>query len=477
MITHRRRQWCAFAALWLVIAAVIVASAVMPRVFAARSVIPTLFYNDSVWVMDDYYPSLGYTIGKMQDFWLPLSFYGEIENIRIRRGTAKNHTVFIIQDTATGKYLSFNINDSAYAQTERSTLILINTMLYSKERYLPMRDMCAYFGWTFEISEDRRSVRICDGKQKRKFSDMLAEYAPPPVVTTEAVRVTEPPVTEPPVTEPVTKPVTKPVDPPVTQAPPTPVTPPVVVPPVTQPPDPPVTEAPPPVVRPVDPPVTLPPVVTEPVTEAVTEPPKEKIYRAASVYLTFEDIDGVHTPMLLDTLAEYGAHAVFFVSGEQLTQHTDVVLRILAEGHKLGLHGMTDDEYSLWKTDDLLAALDEENALLYALVRQKTRLVRMPEGSRSGRLYLSDEQKSALSARGYVLWDWNISAMDHDDDYDADRVLEKIDAALKVTYYPVIRMHCSETAAQVLPVLLQRLSDADTAVQLITEATAAVVFP
>ena len=349
-------------------------------------------------------------------------------------------------------------------------------MLYSKERYLPMRDMCAYFGWTFEISEDRRSVRICDGRQKRKFADMLAEYTPHAVTETE--RVTEPPVvTQPPVTEPVTQPATTPVDPPVTQAPPTPVTQPVVVPPVTQPPDPPVTQAP--VTRPPDPPVTLPPSTeTEPVTEPVTEPPApQKIYRASTVYLTFEDIDGVHTPEILDTLAAFDVRATFFVSGEQMSQYPGVVLRILAEGHAIGLHGMTSDEYALWKTEDLLAALDEENALLYALVRRKTRLVRLPEGSRSGKLNLSDGQREALLEHGYILWDWNISAMDHDSTYDADRVLEKIHAALMATYYPVIRMHCTETASQVLGVLLQRLADDNTAVQSITEATAAVVFP
>lgn len=460
-----RKQWIAFAAVWLIIAVTIVSSAVMPRVSAARSEIPTLFYNDTVWVMDDYYPSLGYVIGKMQDFWLPLSFYDEIENIRVRRGTAKNNTVFVIQDTATGKYLSFNINDSTYAQTERSTLILIKTMLYSKERYLPMRDMCAYFGWTFEISADRRSVRICDGRQKRSFADLLAEYTPPPAVTEPATE----PVTEPPVTEPMTEP---------------PVTEPPVTKPVTEPATEPVTR---PVTEPVDPPVTLPPAppVTEPVTEPVTVPPvtepsvekPQQTYRSQTVYLTFEDIDGVHTPVILDLLAEYGAQATFFISGEQLSMYTDTVLRILAEGHAVGLHGMTADETALWKTEDLLASLDEENELLYALIRRKTRLVRLPEGSQSGKLYLTEKQRSELAEQGYILWDWNISAMDHDPDYDAGRVLSKVHDALLVSYYSAVRMHCTETAAQVLPVLLQRLKDAGVSAQKITEATASVVFP
>jgi peptidoglycan/xylan/chitin deacetylase (PgdA/CDA1 family) len=195
------------------------------------------------------------------------------------------------------------------------------------------------------------------------------------------------------------------------------------------------------------------------------------------VYLTFEDIEDVHNPVILDLLSEHGAYATFFISGEQLSQYTETVLRILAEGHAVGLHGMTSDETALWKTEDLLAALDEENELLYALVRRKTRLVRLPEGSQSGKLYLTEKQRSELADHGYNLWDWNISAMDHDRNYNSDRVLSKVHEALVVSYYPVIRMHCTETAAQVLPSLLQRLNDADVSARMITEATVPVVFP
>lgn len=396
-----------FAAIWLCIAAIIVGVTVMPQTLAAETEAPTLFYNDTAWAMDDYYPSLGYIIGAMEDFWLPLSFYEEIEGIRVRRGTARNHTVFVIQDTVSGRYLSFNLNDSTYAQTERSTLILIHTMLYSRERYLPMRDMCAYFGWTFEISDDHRSVRICDGNQQKTFDALLEVYRPPVIVTETETEETTAPQTEPP----------------------------------------------------------------------GTEPPHPDTYLASAVYLTFEDIDDVHTPALLDTLALFDAHGMFFVTGEQLAQHTDIVLRLLTEGHSIGLHGMTADETALYKTEDMLASLGEENELLYAITGRKTRFVRMPNGSRSGRLYLTDAQKLALADTGYLLWDWNISAMDHDPNYTPDKVFEKIDAALRISYVPVIRMHCTETAAQVLPILLQNLTDAGVKTVRITEATPPVVFP
>lgn len=400
------RHWWRFAAVWLCVAAVLVGSVILPQIHAADTgKAPTLFYNDTAWAMDAYYPSLGFTVGATEDFWIPLSFFEEFDNIRIRRGAAKNHTIFVIQDTVSEKYLSFNINDSTFAQTERATLIQINTMLFSKERYLPMRDMCAYFGWTFEISDDHRTVRICDGKQTKRFSELLAPYAPPDVGETD----------------------------------------------------------------------TAEPVVTEPTTDK-TDPPPE-FYRSRTVYLTFEDIEDTNTPVILDTLAQHNAYATFFVSGEQMSLYPELVLRIITEGHTLGLHGMSGDETAIRKTEDLIASFDAENELLYALIRRKTRLIRLPNGSRSGKLVLTDDQKTALGAAGYVMWDWNISAMDHDAGYTRDTVLAKIDAAMKSSYYPVIRMHCTALAAEVLEQLLVRLEDAGTTPTVITLTDSPVVFP
>ncbi|MBQ7981990.1 MAG: polysaccharide deacetylase family protein [Clostridia bacterium] len=398
-----KKQYLCFAAVWLCALTLLVGVTVMPRVRAA-SAAPTLFYNDTAWAMDDYYPSLGFVTGAMEDYWIPLSFFEEINGIRVRRGPSKTITSFVIQDTLTGKYLSFNLADSNYAQTERGTLLLVNTTLYSKERYLPMRDLCAYFGWSFEMSEDRRSVRICDGGQRLDFAELLAIYDPPPLETD----TDDTPIGE---------------------------------------------------------------------QTGTGDGAGEVLYRAAVLYLTFEDIDGTHTPAILDTLAEYKVPATFFVTGEQLSSYPELVVRILTEGHALGLHGMTGAEDEVLTTDGMLDAFARENELLYALTHRKTRLIRLPEGSHSGKIYLSTRQKQALSDAGYVLWDWNIAAMDHEDYYTADAVQEKVETALKTIYYPVVRFHCTETAAEVLPALLERLSMSQTTAKKITEATAPVVFP
>jgi peptidoglycan/xylan/chitin deacetylase (PgdA/CDA1 family) len=60
----------------------------------------------------------------------------------------------------------------------------------------------------------------------------------------------------------------------------------------------------------------------------------------AGVALTFDD--GPHpegTPAILDLLARAGAHATFFLVGEQVQRRPALAAEILAAGHIVGLHG------------------------------------------------------------------------------------------------------------------------------------------
>jgi peptidoglycan/xylan/chitin deacetylase (PgdA/CDA1 family) len=47
-----------------------------------------------------------------------------------------------------------------------------------------------------------------------------------------------------------------------------------------------------------------------------------------------------HTPALLDVLREHGARATFFVLTGRAREHPELVHRMLAEGHEVGLHGI-----------------------------------------------------------------------------------------------------------------------------------------
>ena len=56
--------------------------------------------------------------------------------------------------------------------------------------------------------------------------------------------------------------------------------------------------------------------------------------------LTFDDGPGpTATPRILDLLARTGARATFFVLGSNVRRHPDLVRRMHAEGHEIGIHG------------------------------------------------------------------------------------------------------------------------------------------
>ncbi|MEU6343361.1 bifunctional polysaccharide deacetylase/glycosyltransferase family 2 protein [Streptomyces sp. NPDC046977] len=76
-----------------------------------------------------------------------------------------------------------------------------------------------------------------------------------------------------------------------------------------------------------------------PIVDARGAVPRTLSVPRGTMVLTFDDgPDPRWTPEVLDKLAEYHAHAVFFVTGTMASRHPDLVRRIVAEGHEVGLH-------------------------------------------------------------------------------------------------------------------------------------------
>ncbi|MFA1541344.1 polysaccharide deacetylase family protein [Actinomadura monticuli] len=77
-----------------------------------------------------------------------------------------------------------------------------------------------------------------------------------------------------------------------------------------------------------------------PATHAPTPPPPRRIDcdRVKCVALTFDDGPGPYTAGLLDTLKKGGVRATFFMLGENVGSHRDVVRRMALEGHELANH-------------------------------------------------------------------------------------------------------------------------------------------
>lgn len=57
-----------------------------------------------------------------------------------------------------------------------------------------------------------------------------------------------------------------------------------------------------------------------------------------SVALTFDDGPDHHTPYFLELLESYGVKATFFAVGEQVQASPEILRRIVAAGHEVGVH-------------------------------------------------------------------------------------------------------------------------------------------
>ncbi|MFD8705415.1 bifunctional polysaccharide deacetylase/glycosyltransferase family 2 protein [Kitasatospora sp. NPDC059648] len=79
-----------------------------------------------------------------------------------------------------------------------------------------------------------------------------------------------------------------------------------------------------------------------PVIDAAAPQPRSAAPRPGTIALTFDDgPDPTWTPKILDALRRAGVHATFFVVGTQAAAHPDLIRRIVAEGHQVGIHTFT----------------------------------------------------------------------------------------------------------------------------------------
>jgi peptidoglycan-N-acetylglucosamine deacetylase len=81
--------------------------------------------------------------------------------------------------------------------------------------------------------------------------------------------------------------------------------------------------------------------------------------------LTFDD--GPHpetTPPLLDVLRRHRAKATFFLVGERIAAHREMVERIVAEGHEVANHLMRDERSVLVPDDQFRRDLAEVSRML-----------------------------------------------------------------------------------------------------------------
>lgn len=184
-------------------------------------------------------------------------------------------------------------------------------------------------------------------------------------------------------------------------------------------------------------------------------------------YLTFDDGPSRNTVTNLATLKKYGVHATFFVVGHTDAFSLSMYKQIVADGNAVGIHSYTHEYPYIYKSAaNFFSDFYKLDALIYQNTGVHPKIMRFPGGS--GNTVSNDYCRGVMTPiiaelrqKGYVYFDWNVSACDSE---------TKPPAAALIAYdvihgaqgkkEAVILMHDSapkKTTAEALPAVIEGL--------------------
>jgi peptidoglycan/xylan/chitin deacetylase (PgdA/CDA1 family) len=134
--------------------------------------------------------------------------------------------------------------------------------------------------------------------------------------------------------------------------------------------------------------------------------------------LTFDDGPQPDTtPVILDLLAEYGAHATFFVLGDAAAANPALIRRILEEGHGLGSHSARHLDASK-RRRSARADLHNGHIMVQQIAGTEVQLYRPPYGAVTLGL------AQTIRAERLTVWLWTRDLMDWHRDADRSTIVE-----------------------------------------------------
>ncbi|EFM10249.1 polysaccharide deacetylase [Paenibacillus curdlanolyticus YK9] len=142
----------------------------------------------------------------------------------------------------------------------------------------------------------------------------------------------------------------------------------------------------------------------------VVEPPQQAQPADKTVYLTFDDGPSKLTGQVLDILKKNGIHATFFVLGEQVEAHPELLKRIVAEGHTVGNHTYDHVYKELYSGfGEFAKQIVRTETALQEAAGIRTKLVRAPGGTFGN---FDQSYFDAMKGAGYTLFDWTVDSGD-----------------------------------------------------------------
>src|SRR6266446_10651372 len=100
------------------------------------------------------------------------------------------------------------------------------------------------------------------------------------------------------------------------------------------------------------------------------------------IAMTFDDgPSATLTPKLLDLLAARHIKATFFVIGENVAEHPEIVARAVREGHEIGNHSWSHPYFARMSDDAIRSQLKRTDEAIVNATGVRPKLLRPPYGS------------------------------------------------------------------------------------------------
>jgi peptidoglycan/xylan/chitin deacetylase (PgdA/CDA1 family) len=165
---------------------------------------------------------------------------------------------------------------------------------------------------------------------------------------------------------------------------------------------------------------------------------------APGVVSIFDDgVDEIQTPKVLDVLKKYDAKAIFFIIGEKAEKHPHLVQRIVAEGHKIGIHSYTHKPiFPILAYDNMHKEVWDTKEILEKITGEIVDLFRPPFGVTNPNVGKVVEELN-LKTIG-----WNIRSLDTNMSQDRLQVAERV--SQKLTGKDIILLHDDRQGSEFL---------------------------
>jgi peptidoglycan-N-acetylglucosamine deacetylase len=132
--------------------------------------------------------------------------------------------------------------------------------------------------------------------------------------------------------------------------------------------------------------------------------------RVSGPYIALTFDDGPHptlTPKLLDLLAAHHIRATFFVIGQNVAEHPEIVARAAREGHEIGNHSWSHPILGKMPDESVRRQLRQTQDAIESATGTKPTLLRPPYGS------LTTRQKRWIHDEfGYEIILWDVDPLD-----------------------------------------------------------------